>query len=109
MLASLRLSKNPDQNTMIQRITYHVCQWFGVNVTDLKSTSRTAKICDARFVLIELLIKVGNLNQNQAAKYLNRNHATIISARKKLANLMETEPTLASDYETIKAIIYDTH
>lgn len=60
------------------------------NVTDIDITLPTRKryIVELRVIYAQIMLKNSDLTTNQTARYLNKDHATIIHYRKLFDNLM---------------------
>lgn len=109
VMASLRLSKRADQSTQVQQITFQVCQYFNIDVVTLKGKGRTVPVCNARAVLIGLLLELAQCSLKQVGRYLDRDHSTIINSRDQLRNWIDTDEAFAKEHEQIKLIINETY
>lgn len=70
---------------------------MGFNFSVISSKSRKKEVVNARQFLVRFLL-AKRLSLTHVGEILNRNHATIINARKKLNGYLEFEKSLVNDY-----------
>lgn len=72
---------------------------------DVCNTSRKREIVDARMIYFKLL-RDSNYSFASIGQSLNKDHATVVHACKKIKDLIETDKAFRDDYETIRDVFF---
>lgn len=90
-------------SVIIEKVKTVVSSYFNVSVRDIIGTSRKQEIVYVRMVTIYLLRTVLNLPLKKIGELLGgRDHATIAHAVDKIANQIETDPSVKQDIDVLK-------
>jgi hypothetical protein len=74
----------------LHRILKVVCDELGANIDDVTSKKRQREITDARHIFCYLASKAyGRHTLKQIGKLVNRDHASVLHAKRKVIDLME--------------------
>jgi|GEM_PF-609491 len=82
-------------------IIRNVSQTMGISVEELLSTSRKAKVNQAREMAIYIIRTLCNSSYPEIARYFNRNHNTIIMSYKKMQKKLIKDQELITIYKII--------
>lgn len=85
----------------IENIQKVVATHFGVKVSDLKGKSRKATLTRPRQVAMSIASELTSLSTTQIGEAFNRDHSTVIHARRKVEELRKADPNLDEDYTSI--------
>jgi len=78
-----------------------VCQLFGVSTDDLKSATRARSVAQPRMLAMYLTRRLTNSPYSEIGRYFGgRNHATVMSAEKKIAKLVDSSAQIRVSTET---------
>jgi chromosomal replication initiation ATPase DnaA len=110
VIAGLRRNDMPE--TLI-RVTPNdllaiVCNYFEIDVLDIKQKNRKRKIVYPRQIAIYLMREYTELSLNDIAIKFDRavkDHTTVIHSHREIKNLYEVMPNVKSDIRNIKNII----
>jgi chromosomal replication initiator protein len=92
-----------DSPLRMSRIAKVTARTFGVRVSDLKGPRRSQTITLARQTAMYLARELGRQHYAVIGEYFNRrNHSTVIHACRKIETLLDEDPRLAHDVETIR-------
>lgn len=79
-----------------------VADEFGVDVSDILSRGRPEPLATARLVAMVLCRQVWRLSTRQVGYLWGRNHADVIHAEKRVADLRDTDPVLRSQWDRLE-------
>ena len=82
-----------------------VCNFYKVSKQDLLSKKKTKEVALARQVGMYLVLDMMSLPQLTVGKIFSRDHATVIYARDKIAEQMETDTKLANSVSDIRKML----
>ena len=82
-----------------------VCNFYKVSKADLLSKKKTKEIALARQVGMYLVLEMMSLPQLTVGKIFGRDHATVIYARDKITEQMETDTKLKIEVNDIKKML----
>jgi chromosomal replication initiator protein len=82
-----------------------VCNFYKVSKADMLSKKKTKEIALARQVGMYLVLDMMSIPQLTVAKCFNRDHSTVIYARDKITEQMETDRKLATEVNDIKKML----
>ena len=82
-----------------------VCNFYKVAKPELLSKKKTKEIALARQVGMYLVLEMMSLPQLTVGKIFGRDHATVIHARDKITELMETDSKLSVEINDIKKML----
>ena len=82
-----------------------VCNFYKVSKSDLLSKKKTKEIALARQVGMYLVLEMMSLPQLTVGKIFGRDHATVIYARDKITEQMETDSKLSVEINDIKKML----
>ena len=82
-----------------------VCNFYKVSKTDLLSKKKTKEIALARQVGMYLVLEMMNLPQAFVGKLFKRDHATVIYARDKITEQIDTDTKLKIEVNDIKKML----
>ena len=82
-----------------------VCNFYKVSKQDLLSKKKTKEVALARQVGMYLVLDMMSLPQLTVGKIFSRDHATVIYARDKIAEQMETDTKLANSVSDIRKLL----
>jgi len=82
-----------------------VCNFYKVSKADLLSKKKTKEVALARQVGMYLVLDMMSLPQLTVGKIFSRDHATVIYARDKIAEQMETDTRLSTAVGDIKKML----
>jgi chromosomal replication initiation ATPase DnaA len=91
-------------NTVIAVVTT-IRDEYGVPVWAMRSSSRVAKVREARQLALHFIHKHAKLSLIKSGKRLNRDHATVIHSNKVVANELATNKLYQRRYDFINGII----
>ncbi|MCL2083693.1 MAG: chromosomal replication initiator protein DnaA [Oscillospiraceae bacterium] len=83
----------PDPDLIIKR----VCDFYGVDVKDMKSNSRRANLVQARQVAMFLIREITQASLNDIAYFVNRDHTTVIHAIDRVKERCAQSPDFEDD------------
>jgi len=76
---------------LTSRILKAVADEYGLTVDDLTGRSQKGPVCQARFVAVGLLVEMTNMSFPAIGRRLNRDHTTILNARRQARKLFASE------------------
>ena len=82
-----------------------VCNFYKVSKAELLSKKKTKEIALARQVGMYLVLDMMSLPQLTVAKFFGRDHSTVIYARDKITEQMETDRKLSVEVNDIKKML----
>ena len=82
-----------------------VCNFYKVSKAELLSKKKTKEVALARQVGMFLVLDMMSLPQLTVGKIFSRDHATVIYARDKIAEQMDTDTKLANAVSDIKKLL----
>ena len=110
--ASLVLAENVikgfriNNNTSLpstENLLLHICKYFDLDVSSLKSSKRDQKLIYARKISYYILRKDLNLTWSIIGKILgNKNHSTVLQAFKSLEEDLKNSPLVRNDLQQIR-------
>ena len=110
--ASLVLAENVikgfriNNNTSLpstENLLLHICKYFDLDVSSLKSSKRDQKLIYARKISYYILRKDLNLTWSIIGKILgNKNHSTVLQAFKSLEKDLKNSPLVRNDLQQIR-------
>lgn len=110
--ASLVLAENVikgfriNNNTSLpstEDLLLHICKYFALDVSSLKSSKRDQKLIYARKISYYILRKDLNLTWSIIGKILgNKNHSTVLQAFKSLEEDLKNSPLVRNDLQQIR-------
>ncbi len=101
------LSGSEPVNITVDRILNTVSKKYGIPTEDIKAKKRSASIVNARHICIYLIRRLTDISFNSIGDFFSRDHATIISAYKKVESLMETNQKFAREIGELMAELKD--
>lgn len=78
-----------------------VSEHLGISSSDLYSKKRTNEIAHARQTVMFLATKLTDLSTTDIGKQFNRDHATVLHARDKIQEMINTDPQTASTIDIL--------
>ena len=95
---------NPKKRILeINEIQKTVGKYYGINVSDLISSSRKKHLVRARQMAIFMCQKLTNLSLNKiGANFGNRDHSTILYSSEKVKNMINENAETKNDFENIE-------
>lgn len=93
--------KRTDQETacIIKKV---VSDFTGISISQMESTSRKREINEARQIAMVLIRKHTQLTLAKVGDcFGGKDHSTILSAKKKVSDLYDTEKRFRADFETV--------
>ncbi len=88
---------NPTPDLIIER----VCDFYDVNVNDVMSSSRRAKLVQARQISMFLIREITGKSFQEIAEMLNRDHSTVMHSIEKVADQRAEDTNLQNDLKLI--------
>lgn len=101
-LAKQVLKCEDSKEISIENIAKVTAEYYGVDASDLKSTSRNQAIATARHMAIYLAREITQDSFANIAEYYNKKHPTIIFAHEKIKNEIASNNELAKAAREIK-------
>ena len=95
------LSGNEPVNITVDRILAAVSRRYGISTEDIKAKKRSADIVNARHICIYLIRQLTDISFNSIGEFFSRDHATIISAFKKVESNVSTSQSFAKEIEEL--------
>jgi chromosomal replication initiation ATPase DnaA len=92
----------PKLKNGIDRFVMSACKEAGIEYSELMSKNRKKKIADLRHIIACELVTTYMLTTEKAGQQLGIDHASIIHAKKKVKNLLETDFDFKQFYNRIK-------
>ena len=92
------IQKIEDDYTDIQKV---VSEFYGLTVSDLKSTRRERRIARPRQLAMYLAKQLTTLSLPDIALHFGRDHTTIMHAVKQIDYLLQTDNQLGKDAQTL--------
>ena len=89
----------------IEKIAQAVSEYFGVTVSDLKSTARQQKISHARHVSVFLARDILQMSYEAIGDYFSKKHTTIMYSCDLISDKLKSDVNLQDEIEEIKAQI----
>ncbi len=89
----------------IEKIAQAVSEYFGVTVSDLKSTARQQKISHARHVSVFLARDILQMSYEAIGDYFSKKHTTIMYSCDLISDKLKSDVNLQSEIEEIKVQI----
>ena len=80
---------NIQTQNILNELTEKVGSYFGVTKEEIKSEARVRTINEPRQIMIYLAYREAGITTTAIANYLNRHHASILNASKKVQNYMQ--------------------
>jgi len=77
----------------------HISQALMIPVESVKSETRSAGPLDARRVIAKLLVDYYEMGFTEAGRLLNRDHSTIINAKRYADDLLETDENFQNKFK----------
>lgn len=90
-------------NKKIDVIHRNTCQIFGVNYYATFFNTRKKEIVQARQTTMELSYKLLKLSLSDVGYYFNKDHATVLHAKKKINNIYDTEIEFRYKYNSLES------
>ena len=97
------LSGNEPVNITVDRILAAVSKRYGISSEDIKAKKRSADIVNARHICIYLIRQLTDISFNSIGEFFSRDHATIISAFKKIESNVSTNQRFAAEINEMMA------
>ena len=89
----------------VDNIKEKVAEHYHLSVKDLESKRRIKPIVIARMMAMKLARdKTGESFPSIGKKFGGKDHTTVMNACKKIAELIEKEPSIADDYEVLNSL-----
>ncbi|MEE1285919.1 MAG: chromosomal replication initiator protein DnaA [Ruminobacter sp.] len=89
----------------VDNIKEKVAEHYHFSVKDLESKSRVKPLVRARMMAMKLARdKTGESLPSIGKKFGGKDHTTVMNACKKIAELIEKEPSIADDYEVLNSL-----
>ncbi len=98
-------SGSGETSYVVDNIFRAVSKRFDETVDTLKSSRRHAKLVYARQVCMYLLRTLTDFPSTEIGSYFNRDHSTVLSAVNKIEMLMETDPHVREDVESLTELL----
>lgn len=95
------MKENPGLNPKPDFILERVCQFYGVEVEDVLSSSRRAVLVMARQTSMFLMRELSNKSYQEIADFLNRDHSTVIHAINRLTEQKNSSEDFKNDLRII--------
>ena len=95
------LSGNEPVNITVDRILAAVSRRYGISTEDIKAKKRSADIVNARHICIYLIRQLTDISFNSIGEFFSRDHATIISAFKKVESNVSTSQHFANEIQEL--------
>ena len=73
-------------------------EYFHISVKDMVSKSRKREIVQARMTVMNVLYVNKGISVTRIGQLFNRDHTTVVNAKKVVANLIETDPNFQAAY-----------
>jgi chromosomal replication initiation ATPase DnaA len=91
----------------MERINYEVCEFYGIDLTDLMAEGRHVDVVLPRQVAMYLCLKlaVPRKSTNQIGREFRRDHTTVMNAERKLEKLRKEDADLNSVIEYLESKI----
>ncbi len=94
------------KNTTLPHILNVTCKELNVTPEEVRSENRKAEIVHARHIFCYLAATGGyNFTLVNIGKFINRDHASVLHARKKLIDIIEMYRDTAETVERIKSLV----
>ena len=87
----------------VDKVAQIAADYYGVTVKDLKSTARQQKIAHARHISVYLARDVLGLSYEAIGEFFNKKHTTIMYSCESVANKINTDNSLQTEIDDIKA------
>lgn len=87
-----------------RQIIEHVAVLQSVTVDDILSQSRVRSIADARAIVCYILLRHFKMSSTEVGRALNRNHASVLIAAKKVEEWLKMPKQYFMAVTTLKAI-----
>lgn len=95
-----------DKGKIINTVITH----FGISMEQLISSDRKREICYCRHSLIFFLVYYTNMSLKTIGEMFGaRDHTTVIHAREKIEDLMDSDPKIFDEIKYITEKIHDMH
>lgn len=82
-----------------------ICIYRGITWEQITGSRGNDEILIARFLICHFLLIYAKMSRAAIGRLINRDHATVINALKKLNNLIKTSPSVASQVTLLTQII----
>lgn len=92
----------------IENIISAVCNFYHMDAEGLKGKYRRRGNVHARYVIFYFIRKYTKMTFKEAGLIFNRDHTTVIHGLETLKDIMQTEPGVRAEVESIQAIICET-
>jgi chromosomal replication initiator protein len=90
-----------------EKILSVVSQHYKVSIAEMQSKSRIMQTVNARQMFFYLCRKHTHKSQQYIADYLNRDHATVLHAERKIADLLRLYPNTQKQVEKIEETLFN--
>lgn len=90
-----------------EQMTKIVCDYFEIPLERIFKKSRKKELVLGRHVICFLLFKYSKLSKTDIAKFVNKDHTTVINGLRTLQDLMDTEKGVREDVENIRTKIFE--
>lgn len=100
------LGMDAKKNTTLPHILNITCKELNVTPEDVKSANRKGEIVQARHVFCYLAATGGyNFTLVRIGKFINRDHASVLHARRKISDTIEMYIDTSKTVERIKSLV----
>lgn len=89
----------------LENIINTVCEFYKIDAEGLKGKSRCRENVNARFVIFYFFRKYTKLTFKEAGLIFNRDHTTVIHGLATLNDIMQTEPIVKAEVESLESVI----
>jgi chromosomal replication initiation ATPase DnaA len=102
---NISLRKENKKGLGVELIINIVCDYFNVDILELKNKSRYRKYVYARQLIMYFLTRE-QITLKEIGKIFNRDHTTVVHANRTIRNLLYSDDNVQEDVAKIKILLY---
>lgn len=95
---------NATRQRSVREIQRAVCEFFGLKLADLTSTSRDRRVTHPRQVAMYLACELTSDTMPMIASQFNRDHSTVIYARQKVSQAIGDKPDVSDAVDKLRGL-----
>ena len=89
----------------IEKVMQKGCEYFGIQIEELKDRKKTRPLSDARHMIMKIAVVRTSESKVAIGLKFNRDHSTIIHAEKVVNNLCKTDDNFRETFEELNEFI----
>lgn len=93
----------------MNEIVEAVCDYYGPSPASIRGPNRMAILCHARRIIVYLAVKLLGKSLSSIGRNLNKDHTSILHAKRKIDAHLLKNPELMSEINKIEEALVDSH